>query len=476
MSPRIPLFGLVLLLLALGPAAEVPGGVAGAAGAQPTTLVKAGSFAKRTSIGVQSVTGVGFAPKLLILFGVANTSDGFGEGYQYGFGASDGTSSGAISGWSWDGRGSLGSDADRRQVARAITFTKTIAGIEAEADLLSFDDDGFTLDWTTNNVSPWIINYLAIGGDEVQAEVSSFDAGDSSGLKAYTHVGFRPDAILLFGAPSINGPLEASFGMADLYANQFAMSVASQDTGVNPTNTARYQRTDRCFVALDPASEDIHVESEASMVSMDPEGFTLDWSVPPGPSPLISVAIKGVRARVGWLTEGNGEVSYGDIGFEPRGALFVGFNHRATGDVTDSNRFTIGGVGQNGEGASIWLSDQDGVADDTRTDQATYSNKCYVGEDSPTSPLVYSVAADLKSWDANGFTLTWSGFAPSPAQIGYLLFGDAAPPAVGGIAELPNDTSTSNGAATLCYVAIVCIAAGIGLTAAIGSMLKRRAR
>ena len=472
MIRRIALLGMILALLLSVPSMSL----ARVDRAPASTLVKAGSFVKRAGTGAQAVTGVGFRPKLLILFGVARDSEGFGDGYQYGFGASDGVTGGAISGWSWDGRGTLGSDADRRQAAKAITYVETIAGIEAEANLTSFNSDGFILNWTTNNASPWIINYLAVGGDAVEAKVSHFDANhESAGPKSYTHVGFRPDALLLFGAPSVYGPLEASFGFADAATRQFAMSVASQDSGANPTNTARYQRTDRVFASLDPYSSSIHVESEASLASMDTEGFTLDWATEAGPGQLISVAVKGVRARVGSAAEETygRDVSYTGTGFEPRGGLFTGFNERPSATVVDINRFSIGVAGQDGGGASIWVSDQDDVVDDTRTDQATYGSGCYVGVRSGGWPSGYDMAASVKSWDADGFTLTWNGFSAAPAQLGYLLLGDAATP-VGGIAEAPNDVASSGDSSARVYLFVIALTIGVVALMGNGWRVRRR--
>jgi hypothetical protein len=408
------------------------------------THIKAGSFAKRTSAGHQAVNGLGFRPKLLILFGVANTSDGFAPGYQYGFGASDGTNSHSVAGWSWDARGSLGSDTDRRQAPKAITFVGTVASVEAEADLISFDNDGFTLDWTTNNSKAWIIHYLAIGGHSIEARVSSFGAlNDSPGVRSYDHVGFRPDLLLLFGAPSRWGPLVSSLGFVDSDGNQFAMGLASRNSGATPTDTARYQRRDRCFVSLDP--QGIHVESEAVFVSMDALGFTLDWTTAAVfPQALVSVAIGGISARVGAITEEttSGDVAYTGVGFQPRGALFAGYNRMASTEIEDHNRFALGVAGHEGNGASIWVGDTDNVFADTVTDQGTSGSACYFSADKG-SPTSAEMSAQLKSWNADGFTLAWSGSSLTRGQIGYFVLGEPllADP-VGGIAEAL-DTSES---------------------------------
>jgi len=433
----------------------------------PTTLVKASVFAKKTSTGSQAVTGVGFKPKLLILFGVAKTSDGITGGFQYGFGASDGSTSEAIGGWSWDARGGSGSDTDRRDASKAITFVTTVGGIVAEAGLTSFDTDGFTLNWTTNNVAAWVIYYLAIGGG-AEYQVRNFTA--TAGQNSYTHVGFKPDLLLLFGAPSAFGPLESSFGFADGNGNQFAMSGASQNSGTNPTNTARYQRTDKCFASLDPVST-IHVEAEASLVSMDSLGFTLNWT---GSSQtIVSVAIRGISAKVGSISPGwpGGDIATTGAGFQPKGALFAGFNSTTSTSVVANNRITLGVADTDRNQGSIWVGDRDNVSADTQTDQATCDHKCYIYTD---AGVPAANGAVLKSWDSDGFTLTWDYSAVMGEEVGYLLIGDypsgtVAP--VGGIAEPPEATlgGASGNAVPLPMVAGLLGVAGAMLAGALGA-------
>src|SRR4030042_505023 len=89
------------LVVAIALAVAWPGGSAGGQ-MEPPLQVKVGSFAKREGIGDQQVTGVGFRPKALILFGTTQESEGFAGGYQMSLGFSDGVNNGAVGGWSGD--------------------------------------------------------------------------------------------------------------------------------------------------------------------------------------------------------------------------------------------------------------------------------------------------------------------------------------------------------------------------------------
>ena len=395
------------------------------------TEVKAGVFAKRSGTGTQQITGLGFTPKLLLLFAVAKTADGFAAGFQWGFGASDGVTSRAMSGWSWDDH--HGADTDRYEAAKAIAITQTGGTTAtAEADLDTFDADGFTLDWTTNDTSAWIIHYLAIGGEDVECDVTSFDAlNNTVHQQAYTHVGFKPDLLLLFGAPVGvlgTGQLNQCLGFADGSGNQFAMSGASVYPA-STMDTARYQRTNKCFVSLPPAFAEApdHVEAEASLVSMDTLGFTLDWTTAAASTQtIVSVAIRGIQAKVGAFNApgATGDVGYTGAGFLPRGALFAGFNTPASTSIQAHNRFSLGVADTPRNVNSIFLADEDNVTPHSSTNQATYDHYCHLSADYP-DPVATYLAALVKTWDADGFTLTWDGISPfATDQVGYLLLGD----------------------------------------------------
>jgi hypothetical protein len=369
-----------------------------------------------------------------------------------------------------------GADTDRAQRPKAITYVQTIGAITAEADLTSFDADGFTLNWTTNNTVGWDIHYLAIAGDNVVCDVAEFDAlNNSPGNKSYTHVGFKPELLLLFGTPSWHGDEIIGFGFVDADGNQFAMSGASHNTGLTPSNTARYQRTDKCFAALEPNAVPLHVESEAQLVSMDTLGFTLDWTTAAGESQtIISVAIKGVQAKVGALTSpaSSGDQAITGVGFSPRGALLAGFNKAASASVEDSNRLSMGVADTNRDVGSIWGGDTDNE-EYYQADQATYDHFCYFSSDAyqPTAPRSSAI---VKSWDADGFSLSWTIGSDSLQQVGYLLIGDypSGPVApVGGIAEPPEATlgGASGDSVPLPMVAGLLGVAGAMLAGALGA-------
>ncbi len=460
------------LVVAIVLAVAWPGGSARGQ-AEPPLQAKVGSFTKREGIGDQQVTGVGFRPKALILFGTTQESEGFAGGHQMSLGFSDGVNYGAIGGWSWNHR--VGSDADCAQVDEsgnpaALLYVETIGNIAASATVSSFDSDGFTLSWDVDEGGDeWLVHYLAIGGDELtNARVGMLDAdNDETSEVSYQGLGFQPDVVLFLGVryrtiyPHPNFPLNLSLGFATDGNHQGTVAVASENCGRNPTDTWRYQRTSKCIAFLSPVSGE--VESEAEFVSMDTDGFTLDWTDAASEDrSFYYMALKGGSYYVGSETQRTGtpgtKATTG-VGFEPLGLFLASFNRAPSSANESDNRLSIGATSGQGGQAAVWVGDTDDVRDDTHTDNATYTTKALAlcDSDSPTS---YDAAADLSTFDSDGFTLNWTKVDSSEREFLFVGFGSAPP--VGGIAEVPplrsearTSPSASGASSTVVLAAVV---------------------
>ena len=73
----------------------------------------------------------------------------------------------------------------------------------AEAELTSFDSDGFTLNWTTNESRADIIYYVALGGSDLtNALASSFTLTTGAGSQSVTGLGFQPDFLMFLSIDS----------------------------------------------------------------------------------------------------------------------------------------------------------------------------------------------------------------------------------------------------------------------------------
>jgi hypothetical protein len=197
---------------------------------------------------------------------------------------SDGTTDFVVLGQSEDG--SASSDCDRGLADSIIVVVNTSQTILAQANVTSFDADGFTLSWVTNAASAgaWIVHGLALGGaDLTNVDVTRQTTVTSSGNQAFTGAGFKPDAVIFIHSlvsygfsPYVSGYTLGGLGFATA-TGQGAISYASRNSAAS-ANTQRYQRTDLCMSAVLQGN----VYAEAEFVSMDADGYTLNWIDPPG--------------------------------------------------------------------------------------------------------------------------------------------------------------------------------------------------
>lgn len=127
---------------------------------------KVGAFNKSTGGAPvsQGVTGIGFEPEALLLASWQRTSSGAGaRGVRFGIGGSDGTRERALAYQSEHNNTTSQANEITKTDKTFIVCNNDTPGIDAEADLSSFDSDGFTLGWTTNNAVATQILYLAFG-------------------------------------------------------------------------------------------------------------------------------------------------------------------------------------------------------------------------------------------------------------------------------------------------------------------------
>jgi hypothetical protein len=129
---------------------------------------KVRTFTGKTTTGTQNITGLGFKPRMLWLMTTglppkATAVPNFGDHALFSFGAASSPTD-RVCIWAGDennvGTTNANSDLDRTKIIKVFDQTPTL---QDAADLLSFDDDGFSLDWTTASGTGKEIIYMAWG-------------------------------------------------------------------------------------------------------------------------------------------------------------------------------------------------------------------------------------------------------------------------------------------------------------------------
>lgn len=343
---------------------------------------KVGSFAKSTggAPASQAVTGVGFEPKALILFATGNTAeDTIRVHSEVMCGFTDGTNEKSLATASED---NLGTSDAFRYANSDKTFTwinPTTGAILAECDLTSFDSDGFTLNWTTNDANAILIKYIAIGGTDItDVEVGSFFADTSAGVQNVSTGVANADFIMILNNALFSGAHEDTLfqdgylgiGMATSASNQGHTHITSDDN-VGTSQTTRYQRTNSIASVVSSASGT--VAFEASFDGFTASGFDFDITNPGSSYLHYYITIKGGQWEVGNGTTATSQTtkSYTTT-FEPKGLMLHSFNTTAQTTVQGTSSMCIGASdGTTDVGISVRDTDAIGTTDSARISSST---------------------------------------------------------------------------------------------------------
>jgi hypothetical protein len=387
-------------------------------------FTKQGSFILRSTTGTQSITDLGFTPKVVIFYYTTLEGDGTGNGAALGFGV----------GISSSDRRSVG-NASEHNVTPSINnaFNQNtdciyLFGGTSRADLVSMDIDGFTIN-VTAALNPYIINYLAIGGDDLtNVKSGSFTAKTTTGTQSYTGVGFQPDAVLFFTGKfstpetfdtTTNGAF--SFGFATANAEQGYVAWRSRH-GANPSVVKHRQSKTKAGVSLTDAG----VFDEFQFVSSDPDGFTLNFTTAGGGTAFMYyLALKGGQYKVAAFNQptstGNQVVS--GLGITPSAALLISANDIAANDdaTNDGLGLSFGVASSPNRRGNIWSGDTHNVSPTITKkslDRTKFLSLRTVGS-TPTT----NAEADLVSFELGQMTLDWTTADATSREVLGLFIG-----------------------------------------------------
>lgn len=235
-----------------------------------------GEFDTPGSITQVSETGVGFEPKFLLTSFIASASIPTNANtLRWGMGAAISLLNSVAFGLS-SANAAGTSNARRSQATQSIIHLYSQGGvINQEAYLISFDDDGFSLDFTTSTATNGVA-YLAISG-AIRLAIGSFNSKTATGEFSVTDIGFEGEAGMFWSwnrvaDPDVQLQLELSLGMVDDEGNQFTSGGISEN-GVGTTNTDHWSFDSRLYQNFNNAQTQ---EGRIIFVSWDSDGFTLD--------------------------------------------------------------------------------------------------------------------------------------------------------------------------------------------------------
>ncbi len=399
-------------------------------------LHKIGHFQLRNGTGAQSVTGVGFRPKVLLFYG--NAIDGSVPPQEYapmGIGFDDGVtplghaSETASSGFPQQSSGGSLAYSIARVNASAITPNFVVL-----AKITTLDAEGFTLDVGVNQFSlSDTILYHAFGGADLDYDVHTFVPNTGTGVQTISGLAFPPKALISFylGTPGAVGP-DAWYAVTFVSTARWT-TLATTEYGVLGASVCRcYLRDGRAFAYISGSGT---VQREASAVTLTSDGYTINWTTAAGGAPLYAVLALGGAAvsdsYAGTILQKAStgtQVTTLPVAIDPVTLLLASVGAAASTGVGTLNSLSLGGADLASQ-AGAWVGSLTGQTTPIVA-RAAVTTACLdiLTPAATAAASVVTCTAALTALGADSFTLDYAVSDGTAREIMVLALGTAIVP------------------------------------------------
>lgn len=387
-----------------------------------------GSFTQPTTNGAQSVTGVGFQPKLILFF-MADVT-GFVLSAFHSYGAADGSHQFYLA-ISIQNAASPSSFGVRRHSAAKCIGSVDVgsASVAVEAGFTSMDSDGFTINWTTTDATQRTVTFIALGGTDVSnVFIGNVLLNSSTGSQAITGVGFQPDLVLFSTLGDATAPPDvarntarANFGIGRPSTQQNSGCGANNAITIGTASGASYQRTSTALGWNGGTT----VTGEFSLTSLDSDGFTLNITTASA-AYMFYVAVKGaLNMKQGSFNQpaSTGNQSVTGVGFRPALVLLCSNNFAASTSIQTASAKFSQGASDGTNAFAKWC----GYHNSSPTHGGSYLDTSLVIKMADETSNSTLADATFTSLDADGFSVNWTTADSTARQVLYLAFGPSTP-------------------------------------------------
>lgn len=379
---------------------------------------KTGNFTQPVTTNASfAVTGVGFTPKALILYATNETAVAISTNWAQHYGMATTTTNRV--GISTTQLTASGTAARAHDSTKCFIVVSSAGVTTVAADLVSFDVDGFTLNFSTVDTTARVIGYQALGGaDLTNAFIKAFLPAASNTAQAFTGVGFKPDAAVFISA-QVGAATQTDTAAIGISLGFAKSTTARAGIEVNPGGaTESVQKTSKL---IEKSSGGAAITLEGDFTSFDADGFTITFGITTSSKEFFALCLKGGQYNVTSFNQKTttGSQAITGIGFQPVGIMLASINLvTAAAIVTTSSRLSFGTGTASTARASIWAGGGNVGIQDNDTDTGKIINMITEGA-SPTT----NASADLTSLDTDGETLNWATADTTAREIVQFSFG-----------------------------------------------------
>jgi hypothetical protein len=374
-----------------------------------------GAFVTVPAQTPQKIDGLGFAPRAVVAWWTRQEHEGVAGGNRGGIGFWTGTGTTAVA-WASDDGAAPTRTSRVSDEAAFVGLDEAAADAPVRADVVSFDDDGFSLAWSVPPSAPWIVHFLALGGAALSgARVGWLEPGGSR-----VALDARRSDLLLF-APASPGSTPApplSIGIGAAAGRSQAATAFTSRNAADAGDVAGAQRDDAAILVVRDAAT---LATAGRTVRSGLREVAVRWAPPARDAGRVAyLALAGLRCKVGVdvsPAEPGTRPTTG-IGFRPEALLFFSWGLHAKREPTDIGRLCIGGATAPAAAGCAGWDDRDVDARPSTTHVCSSTSEVLIVTNTQTGGI--HAAASLASIDRDGFTLDWSASDGLQREFAYV--------------------------------------------------------
>lgn len=253
-------------------------------------------------------------------------------------------------------------------------------------------------------------------------KVGEIEYTNTDGEVSYTGVGFQPKSLVLWSfyttshaSITDNARLAIGFGADNGTITQSSVSAFSGDAAA--TGTA-YRRTSTAIISVITLTSGTRFQ--ASLVSMDADGFTLNWTDTTEPGSgykIFYMALGGSDVTeasvVNWtVPEETGNQAVTGAGFQPTAVLHLMANTPSNPESATGAKLCIGAMTASAQWAAHYHTRNGTLSSNTQ--RYANTDRCVV---SITDAQAVDISAAYISMDADGFTVNFGTVTGTAEQV-----------------------------------------------------------
>lgn len=383
---------------------------------------KIGRFLSKGALGNQSITDLDFEPKIVLFWMNEQSGTGIALNSPIGFGAAVSATERfySFSACKNNTTNSRRKDDDTRCIG---IVDIALGSVIEDADFVQMLPDGFEIDWQNSDATQRVVDYTAIGGDDLENVKIKYFQGGNTGNQNVLGIGFQPDIVLSASTVHIPPiPAQDAYCLMTIGLSDASQNFCNGLTASLGWNEKHWSRSDSCIHVMSLTTTS--VLASGSITAMLPDGFTINWNPGNGYGyGYFAICLKSPKLKIG---SGVFKTSIGkqfyNTGHSTKGLLLF------TSRLQDSN-FSEGSTLFNAGGS-------DAANEFTRFVDRNIGAPTYAKQLNKTDRILSMIDittdaitddATLDSYKANGFDFDWKVTSGVAFDFHYLSFASENP-------------------------------------------------